>query len=152
VAARIGIDPEPPDPADPEDAAWLRALIWPEQEERARRLAAALALAAEERPKVVAGDAFDRLAAIVTALPREGALVVSHSFTLNQFTPAAKTAFTELLQGLGQHRPLYRVALEWGRSSAPKLTLFHHSPAGTKRALLATCDAHGAWLEWPDSD
>jgi hypothetical protein len=78
--------------------------------------------------------------------------VVSHSFTLNQFAPAAKTAFTELLQGLGRQRPLHQVALEWGRSPAPELTLIRHSPQGTKHALLATCNAHGAWLKWCDSD
>ena len=40
VASRIGSDPEPLDSADPQDAAWLRALIWPEQTERAQRLGA----------------------------------------------------------------------------------------------------------------
>lgn len=37
VASRLGIDRKVLDLADPDDALWLRALIWPERAERAAR-------------------------------------------------------------------------------------------------------------------
>ena len=45
VAARVGIDLNPLDPADPDDRAWLRALVWPGPNAAARleRLDAAAA-------------------------------------------------------------------------------------------------------------
>jgi hypothetical protein len=42
IAWRAGIDRNPLDPADHDDAAWLRALVWPGEEAREQRLAAAL--------------------------------------------------------------------------------------------------------------
>ena len=39
VAWRAGLDLSPLDPQNPEDAAWLRALVWPGEGERANRCA-----------------------------------------------------------------------------------------------------------------
>lgn len=52
VVARIGIDLNPLDVTDPDDLAWLRALVWPGpvEAERLQRLDAAAAIAAQEPP------------------------------------------------------------------------------------------------------
>lgn len=148
VASRVGIDPEPLDPADPDHAAWLRALVWPEQRERARRLEAALALAAAGRPDIVKGSALEHLPALVRALPPSGTPCISHAFTLNQFDPAARDAFEALLGTLGGDRPLIRVALEWGTGPAPELTLSRYDGRSAAVERLAFCDPHGAWIDW----
>jgi hypothetical protein len=148
VGRRVGIDTLPLDPTDPEDAAWLRALVWPERRARAERLSAALALAARLRPEVIAGDGTELLPQVAGALPRDGTLCVYHAFTLNQFGEAARAQFDTVLRGLGQTRPLFRIALEWGEGPAPDLTLTRYDDRGTGREHLARCDAHGAWLEW----
>ncbi len=148
VGQRIGIDLMPLDPGDAADAAWLRALIWPEQRERAARLATALALAAKERPKVIAGDALACLPDALAALSKAGTLCVTHAFTLNQFSPQAREGFQTLLARIGRQRPLYQVSLEWGGGAAPELRLTRHGAAGPSRETLARCDAPGAWLEW----
>jgi hypothetical protein len=50
--------------------------------------------------------------------------------------------------GLGKTRPLYRVALEWGRGPAPDLNLTHYDENGAVEEHLALCDPHGAWIDW----
>jgi hypothetical protein len=153
VGARIGIDSMPLDPADPEDAAWLCALVWPEQRARAERLTAALALAARLRPQVIAGDGSELLPRVAGTLPRDGTLCVFHSFTLNQFGEVARDRFEAVLRSLARARPLFRLALEWGAGPAPELTLTRYDDRGAERRQLARCEAHGAWLEWlaPDT-
>ena len=73
VVARVGIDRNPLDPADPDDRAWLRALIWPGPNAAPRRdrLDAAAAIAAAEPATVLTGDLVDRLpAALEPDCPR----------------------------------------------------------------------------------
>ena len=50
VAARWGLDANPLDASDPDDARWLRALVWPGEDAREARLVAALAVAAGDAP------------------------------------------------------------------------------------------------------
>jgi hypothetical protein len=55
VVARIGVDLDPVDVTDADDARWLRACLWPDQPERAARLEAEMALAATAPPLLVSG-------------------------------------------------------------------------------------------------
>lgn len=148
VAARLGIDPCPLDPTDPRDAAWLHALIWPEQAARAERLEKALAIARVAPPPLCAGSALDRLAPALAALPVEGVPCVFHAFTLNQFSPEMRREFESQLRAAAAQRPLWRIGLEWGTAPAPELVLAHYHGAGVREATLARCDPHGAWIEW----
>jgi hypothetical protein len=49
VVRRVGIDLDPIGLDNPDDGAWLRALVWPEQRERALRLDHAIAIARAAR-------------------------------------------------------------------------------------------------------
>lgn len=53
VVWRAGLDLNPLDVTDPEDRAWLEALIWPEHDHRRERLRAAAEIAAAEPPLLV---------------------------------------------------------------------------------------------------
>ncbi|MCG8359344.1 MAG: DUF2332 domain-containing protein [Kiloniellales bacterium] len=149
VASRIGIDPVPLDPADPADVAWLRALIWPEQHERAVRLETAAAIAARLRPTLLAGDGQARLPEALDAIGADEPICLVHSFTLNQFAVEARSAFLAQLDRLGELRMLYRLGLEWGAAEAPALTLTRHGKGMPESRRLALCDAHGAWIGPP---
>lgn len=148
VGLRLGIDPQPMDPEDEADRAWLRALIWPEQTERRQRLQAALELAQRFPPDLREGDALDLLPRAFAEVPSPGTVCVFHAFTLNQFSSAAKAAFQEQLVALSRDRPFFAVALEWGEGDAPELRLKHLDRGTVSDTLLARCDAHGAWIEW----
>lgn len=147
VAARLGLDLNPIDLQNTEDVDWLRALIWPELTERAHLLKSAIAVAQAERPTVWRGDALELMPRALAQAPPDATLCVWHSFTLNQFTPEARAAFTAQLAAVAAHRPLYKIGLEWGTDCA-RLTLSTFTEGEECSTLLARCDPHGAWLEW----
>lgn len=151
VQQRIGLDLAPLDPQREADAAWLRALIWPEQAARRLRLEQAIALARRHPPRIVSGDALETLPKTVAGLPKAGTLLVFHAFALAQFPPAAKQAFLELCDELGRARPLWRVGLEHGGEALAQLTLQRHGD-GSPARHLAEATPHGERLRWlPDA-
>ncbi len=69
VAWRAGLGLNPLDPSDPDDVEWLSCLLWPGEEGRAERLAAAAATARRHRVDVHRGGLLydlDDLAALPT--------------------------------------------------------------------------------------
>lgn len=77
VVWRAGIDLQPRDAADPADRAWLTGLVWPGEQGRAQRMAAALDIVADEPPLLVAGDAADLLDDVAARAPAGATLVVT---------------------------------------------------------------------------
>jgi len=57
IVWRVGVDVQPRDARDPRDRAWISGLVWPGETERARRIDAALDIAAADPPLMVAADA-----------------------------------------------------------------------------------------------
>lgn len=87
IAWRAGIDLNPLDASDRDDATWLEFLVWPEHVERRARLRAALALVAADPVRIVAGDLVEALPALAAEAPRDATLVVMHTAVLN-YLPA----------------------------------------------------------------
>jgi hypothetical protein len=102
VVARIGIDLNPLDPADPDDRAWLRALVWPGPyaEDRLRRLRAAAELARQEPARMLSGDLVDRLPDALALVPADCTVVVFHTAVLPYVPPQRRSAFIELVRSL----------------------------------------------------
>lgn len=145
---RRGVDISPVRPDDTDGKAWLRALIWPEQTERRRILDAALDLAEDADPELIAGDGVALLPDAVRDAPAESALCVLHCFTVNQFPPDLRDRFDAVLMHSSHARTIYRLAMEYDGQPRPRLTLtvYDHGRSGTE--VLAVCDAHGAWIAW----
>jgi hypothetical protein len=102
VVARIGIDLNPLDITDPDDLAWLRALVWqgPVEAERLQRLDAAAAVAAKEPPVLLTGDLVERLPDALALLPAGATPVVLHTAVLPYVGEARRTAFVERVRSL----------------------------------------------------
>ena len=77
IVWRAGIDLAPLDAGDERDRRWLRGLVWPGEDRREQRIAAALDIAAADPPMLVAGDVAEHLDAIVAAAPDDATLVVT---------------------------------------------------------------------------
>src|SRR5207248_2893039 len=82
IVWRAGLDLEPIDLADPEQVAWLEALVWPEETDRLDRLRAAIEIARGRKPRVVKGDLLRDLAALAAEAPKDATLVVFHTAVL----------------------------------------------------------------------
>jgi hypothetical protein len=82
---------------------WLRCLVWPEHQDRARRLDAALRIAAEVSPCVERGHLVGDLPRMLARVPRDTTVVVQHSATLIYLEPAERRRFRELVRQHGAH-------------------------------------------------
>lgn len=140
VVQRMGIDVAPLDVRNLDDTIWLRALVWPEDVERASMLARAIWMARQDPPTVLRGEALDVLPSALANVPAGVSPVIFHSAAANQMTAAARA-------GLAKARA-WRISLEWEGTEAPRLELF--SPDGVGR-LLARVDGHVRWIEWLES-
>lgn len=102
VAARVGVDQNPLDPADPDDQAWLRSLIWPgpNAARRLERLDAAAQIAAREPATVLTGDLIERLPEALDLLPPGCTPVVFHTAVLAYLQRARREEFAELVASL----------------------------------------------------
>ena len=93
VVWRAGIDLNPLDVRNPDDVAWLEALIWPEQDFRRERLRRAIAIAQADPPLLVAGDLNEQLPALAARAPSDATLVVFHSAVMAYLDAEARDRF-----------------------------------------------------------
>ena len=104
IVWRAGLDLNPIDAADPDARRWLQALVWPEHHERADRLDAALAVAAQAAPHIVAGDLVTDLPKLLDQAPTGATVVVTHSAALAYLDEDERNAFITLLADSRVHR------------------------------------------------
>ncbi|HLJ81455.1 MAG TPA: DUF2332 domain-containing protein, partial [Ktedonobacterales bacterium] len=148
VASRVGIDLSPVDLGDDDAVLWLRALIWPEHQERAALLDRAVEAARRDSPPLLAGDALDLLPRTLADLPANATRCVYHSLVVNQFSSEARQRLADIFAESAKERDLSVVSIEYRDPLHLQLGLdvYHH---GTKAArVLANCHSHGEWIEW----
>jgi hypothetical protein len=100
VVWRAGVDLNPLDVADPATLAWLELLIWPEHDERRKRLHAAAGIVAADPPQLVAGDLNIEVAELVSQAPEDATLVLFHSAVLVYLTPEERSRFVDQVSSL----------------------------------------------------
>lgn len=145
-ATRTGIDLSPVDARDPDSAAWLEALVWPEHRDRLERLRAAIALRRSTDVRMVAGDAATSLADVAAALP-PGPLVVWHTIALYQADARARADIDAAVEQVSRHRDVTRVGLE---------PVAEHPAAAVRVGAsfdhgetVAIAHPHGRWIDAP---
>lgn len=145
VGRRIGLDVNPLDPRDPDDRAWLEALLWPEDPDRRSRLRAALDITAGLDIEMVAGDASITLPEVLDTLPAGEPVVVMDSFTLNQLTPEQRSALEEAVADARRDRDVFRISLgqRW-RDDGSSLDI----DDGTGWRQVAEAHHHGRWVDF----
>jgi len=149
VAYRIGTDIYPIDPNDEEATRWLRALIWPDHQDRRARLEAALSELWLKPVEVVMGNAAETLPAILENVPANFNLCVFHSYSFVQMPPAIREQILELLLVFSRQRDFHRIAQEWfGEQQHPQLELKTYRNGDMQTELLGYAESHGRWLEW----
>jgi hypothetical protein len=152
IAARLGNDQNPLEPAREDDRRRLLAYVWPDQTDRLKRLEAALDIAAKHPVEIAPGDAAKFLAAALARKAHDGvARVVFHTIVLQYASKETRRAVKETLAEAGaratDEAPLARFSMEHEKPDAPptlRLTLW---PGGEER-IIGRCESHGGWVEW----
>jgi hypothetical protein len=99
VVWRAGLDLNPLDVGDPDEAAWLETLVWPGQEARAERLRAAMLVARDQPPIVHRGDLLRDLPALAATAPADATLVIFHSAVLAYVGAEDRDRFARTVAG-----------------------------------------------------
>ena len=121
VAWRGGIDLHPLDVRDDDAMRWLTTLVWPEHDDRRRRLAEAIAVARADPPLLVAGDLLDEAPALVGRAAEHGPVVVLHSAVLAYLAPPERARFSATMAGLVRDGRCHWVSNE-GKHVLPAIT------------------------------
>src|SRR5215472_10949545 len=161
VVARVGVDLDPVDVTDADDARWLRACVWPGQPERAARLEAEMALAATAPPLLLRGDAVEVMPDAFARVPADALPVVTTTWALSRFPLESRLRFLHRLDQAAVGRAVAWVSVE-GVGVAPAIPTLGdrrasgHSIIGLAvfdRSALRTeaigrCWSQGRFLSW----
>jgi hypothetical protein len=161
VVARVGVDPDPIDVTDADDARWLRACLWPDQPDRGARLEAEMALAATAPRLLLRGDAVDVLPDAFARVPADALPVVTTTWALSRFPAESRLRFLRRLDEAAAGRAVTWVSAE-GVGVAPAIpTLGDRRASGHSTIGLAVfdrsalhaeaigrCWSRGRWLAW----
>ena len=161
VVTRVGMDLDPIDVTDADDARWLRACIWPGQTERTELLEAEIALAASDPPLLLQGDAVEALPDAFARVPADALPVVTTTWTLSSYSLESRLGFLRRLDEAAADRPVAWVSVE-GVGVAPAIptlgdrrasghsivgvAIFDHSDLNVE--AIGRCYAQGRWLAW----
>jgi hypothetical protein len=140
VVARIGVDLDPVDVTDADDARWLRACLWPDQPERVARLDAEMALAATAPPLLLQGDAVQVVPDAFARVPADALPVVTTTWALSHFPLERRLRFLHRLDQAAAGRAVAWVSAE-GVGVAPAIpTLGDRRASGHSIIGLAVFD------------
>lgn len=145
ISHRIGVDLNVIDTTIPEESAWLRALIWPENLER-RRLFDAVDRRRTEFPlDLRSRDGFKMINTIADEIPEETLIGVYHTHVANQITKSAQEEFLNAIELLGQQRDIIHI---YNNIHQSHLHLTAYRGGALIDFPLANTDGHGRWIEW----
>jgi hypothetical protein len=161
VVARIGIDRDPIDVTDAQDARWLRACPPPDQPERAAQLEAELDLVAAAAPQLLRGDPVAMLPDAVARVPADALPVVTTTWWLSRLTPSRRLQFLRRLEEAATGRAVAWVSIE-GVGVAPTVPTLGDRPASghsilglalsgqeaPPAAAVGRCWSRGRLLAW----
>ncbi|WP_433786350.1 DUF2332 domain-containing protein [Actinomycetospora sp. CA-101289] len=119
VVARIGIDREPVDVTDSDEARWLRACRPPDAPDAAE-LDAQIALAASVASVLLAGDVLEVLPDALARVPADALPVVTTTWTLSDLAPEQRLRFLQRLDEVAAGRTVAWVSAE-GVGVAPAI-------------------------------
>jgi hypothetical protein len=161
VVARLGVDLDPVDVTNANDARWLRACLSPDQPERMAKLEAEMALAATAPALLLQGDPVELLPDAFARVPPEVLPVVVTTWALSHFSLESRLRFLHRLDEAAAGRTVAWVSAE-GVGVAPSIPTCGdrrasgHSIIGLavfaqsvlRAEAIGRCWSRGRWLAW----
>jgi len=165
IAARLGIDRSPVDITKADDARWLLACVWPDTG-RLDRTAAAMELARRHPPKLISGDMVTDLDAALDTFDLSLPIVVVTTSACGYLSVEQRHAFLAVLERRARRQPLAWLSVDapgiidvvpippstgHAGASASVMGLVTFETGTAVGRALGLCHAHGAWMEWADT-
>lgn len=147
IGGRVGLELNPVDLTNADDRDWLRALIWPDQGARLKRMDSAIGLFMRHKPVIKSGDALALLPDALAAVPRGQVACVYHTIAIYQFSREMKQGLEDMLAVAGLRRPVWRLSFEYD-GQLYILSSIRYEDGVRQETRLASCHPHGTWLEW----
>lgn len=155
INRKTGIDQNPLDLHEEENARWLQALIWPDRKKRFERMAHAIALAQGADIQLRKGQSIEDFRSVLEQQEKDLPLVVYHTHVLYQFSPEDRKAFWQMLDEIGAARDLFYLAAEaasilphdYGESGV-LVTLTTYRNGHKSNRLVARTNGHASWISW----
>jgi hypothetical protein len=164
IAERVGIDLNPIDVCDEDEARWLLACVFADQPRRVQRLRAALEVARAVPPRLVRGDGPSLASALLLDAGDDAVHpVLWHSVALSYTYESQQRALTESLDRAGAQTDVTWIFLEGPegrvglppleireRREAPEYALVAVTYRGGRRSArqLAAVDPHATSMTW----
>jgi hypothetical protein len=148
IVWRAGLDLNPLDVNSDDDMRWLSCMVWPGEGDRLDRLAAAIATARRDPPRIYRGDLLTDLPALAAKAPADVTLVVFHTAVLSYVTGKGVEQFASTVTEL---------PCVWFSNEGPGVIPGIVGPARDMhnflltrdgRTLVASTDSHGDGVQW----
>lgn len=153
VVWRAGVDLAPVDVRGADDLAWMRALIWPGETERAERIAGAVAIAQADPPLLFEGDAEARLDDLLASVPPGATPVVMTPGMLVYLSRAARAALIHRIRSSGARWvTIDSPGLHDGWRPPVDSASFDGFAVALDGEVLSDADPLGRWWEWRAGD
>lgn len=148
VGDRQGVDLNPLDSRDPDQALRLCAYLWPDQPHRLALTRAAIA--AQDAP-VVQGDAIDWLDTRLTRVPDGHLHLICHTIAWQYFPPETQARGRAMIEAAGA-KATPDTPLAWVRFEAdgatPGAAITLRLWPGDQHIALGRACYHGRWVQW----
>ena len=153
IIGRRGVDLHPLDITNPGDRERLLAYVWPDQRQRLADLAAAIAIAETDPPRIDQGDAAGWIEANLALTGESGVTrVVTHTIAVHYFPPETRRRVEAHLARVGgtatDESPFAWLRFEFDPAANNLPTLFLTVWPGGEERKLAVGHPHGRSIRW----
>ena len=153
ISSKLGIDLHIINLTDENERRWLQSLVWPEHQDRANLLAAAIGVQRQHAVRLMNGDGLELLPQVLAGISQSSIACVFHTAVLNQFPRENRAVFSNLLAEYGEANDLAWISAEMapGAPSIVQVEVTTWLNANRHHQILARAHPHGRWLEWTAS-
>lgn len=145
VSYRIGLDLNIVDLKEEDERLWLKALIWPEHEERLTLFEQAARYIDEQPLQLVEGDGVHLLPAYASQVGEESALCIFHTHVANQMPLDVKKELLRTIEEIGREREVFHI---YNNIQDRYLHLDRYEEGVVTKRTIAETDGHGRWFKW----
>lgn len=145
VNDRVGIDLNITDLNNEKEYLWLKALIWPEHEQRLSDFEGAVAQLKINPPNMIEGDGVALLPKMLEAVPEDTTLCIFHTHVANQMPDTVKEALLQQIDAIGKGRDVFHI---YNNMYDRKLHIDSIIDGQPREVTVGETDGHGRWFDW----